>query len=141
MYVIDSCSLRSLTDDNKNFRSRFLAVPNSDIWLSLIAAQEAIEGRLAEIKKAQQGKSKISISKALDELMDTLHTLCQPSILPYTEEDERVFKNFTPAVKRIGPNDCRIAAQAIRRNWVVISQNMNDFDAIGAVSQDWTRSD
>jgi hypothetical protein len=47
-------------------------------------------------------------------------------------------KNDPASVKRIGPQDCRIAAQALAHGLIVITRNLRDFNAIGAPCEDWS---
>jgi predicted nucleic acid-binding protein len=41
---------------------------------------------------------------------------------------------------RIGAQDCRIAAQAMAHEMVVVTRNVRDFQAIGASCEDWSAS-
>ncbi len=64
-------------------------------------------------------------------------------ILSYTDEAENLFLSWTPKQRRIGANDCRIAASAINANLIVVTCNQKDFSAIpglqsGVNLEDWS---
>jgi tRNA(fMet)-specific endonuclease VapC len=62
-------------------------------------------------------------------------------IVPYTPEADSVFQTFPSGVKRVGTNDCRIAATAIANNLTVVTRNTRDYAKIPNVKfEDWTRS-
>ena len=43
-------------------------------------------------------------------------------------------------VRRIGSQDCRIAASAIAAGWIVVTANQKDFSRIPGVQfEDWSR--
>ena len=56
-----------------------------------------------------------------------------------TDEAERLFRSWPAAVKRVGANDCRIAASAVVRGYTVVTCNGKDFGRIpGVAFEDWT---
>jgi len=69
-----------------------------------------------------------------------IHSLSAFQILPYTDEAEQLYQSWPAKQKRVGPNDCRIAASAIIAGFTVITGNGKDFSAIpGIIWQDWSR--
>ena len=76
-------------------------------------------------------------SQFLASLIRSLSTL---QILPYTDEAEQLYQSWTAKQKRVGPNDCRIAASAILAGFTVITCNGKDFSTIPGVAwQDWSQ--
>lgn len=63
----------------------------------------------------------------------SLRSICEYRIHPYNEQAARVFASFSPQVKRIGSQDCRIAAGAIAAGWTVVTVNQKDFSRIPGV--------
>ena len=66
--------------------------------------------------------------------------LHQFQILPYTPKAESIYQSLPSKIKRIGTQDCRIAAIAKANKFTIITVNVNDFIRIGiAPVEDWTR--
>jgi tRNA(fMet)-specific endonuclease VapC len=75
--------------------------------------------------------------KYFEELFEALHCF---QILPYTNKAEQIYQSLSAKVKRIGTQDCRIAAIACSKGYIVITANVADFERIGIVQiEDWTR--
>ncbi len=61
-------------------------------------------------------------------------------ILPYTDEAEQLYQSWPAKQKRVGPNDCRIAASAIVAGLTVVTCNQKDFSTVpGLVWEDWSK--
>ena len=73
-------------------------------------------------------------------LADLIRALSTLQILPYTDEAEQLHQSWTAQQKRVGPNDCRIAASAMLAGFTVITCNGKDFSAIPSIVwQDWSQ--
>ncbi len=72
------------------------------------------------------------------EFAETLQDMAPFPILAFSREAESVFDTFPPAIRRVGSQDCRLAAQAMAHNLVVVTRNLRDFEAIGAPCEDWS---
>ena len=60
------------------------------------------------------------------------------TLLPYSAAAEALFQAMPPEVKRIGTQDCRIAAIAMVNDCTVITRNVRDFSRIpGVRCEDW----
>ncbi len=108
------------------------------VWLSSVTVEEMIVGRLNIINRARSGKSPISLVRAHEELIELIGDIRPFLLLTYSEAAERVYQTFPPSVRRIGPQDCRIAAQALAHDMIVVTRNLRDFEAIGAPCTDWS---
>lgn len=110
------------------------------VWLSSVAAEELLVGRMNGINRARAPRT--SLSRAHEDFVQSLEDLrLSPILLPiltFSEEAEAIFKTFSPAQLRIGTQDCRIAAQALAHHLTVITRNVRDFNAIGAPCADWS---
>ena len=88
--------------------------------------------------EARSAQNALSLPKAHDRFVRTLENLLLLPVFSYSEEAETVYQTFAPATLRIGPQDCRIAAQALAHNMTVVTRNLRDFQAIGAPCEDWS---
>jgi predicted nucleic acid-binding protein len=65
-------------------------------------------------------------------------------IVPMNDQSDELFRNLPAAIKRLGPEDCKIAAIAHRDECVVVTRNTRHFEPIcaelGVPCEDWTRA-
>ena len=74
-------------------------------------------------------------------LADLIRSLSVFSLLPYTDDAEALYRSWPARQKRVGPNDCRVAASAILAGFTVVTCNGKDFSAIpGVIWEDWRKS-
>jgi tRNA(fMet)-specific endonuclease VapC len=140
-YSLDSNIFRLFLDGNAPVRRRILMTPPENLWISAIVYQESLGGRLAQINKTLKDstpKSASLLETLYQELFETIDDLSAFQRLAYTAEDEQAFRALAPQVKRVGSQDCRIAAQALRRGMIVVTRNLLDFEAANVPCEDWS---
>ncbi len=138
-YLLDTNIVRAILAGEPTVAQNVLATPAENLFLSAVAVEEMTRGRLAELNDAREGKSKIGITLAYEWFLETLHLVHRFQILNYTDADEAQFKQFPASVKRIGRQDCRIAAQALNHGVVVVTRNTVHFTQVpGLLCEDWT---
>ena len=99
--------------------------------------EEIIQGALASIQKMRQKSSVTDAYRYFEELFAALHYF---QILPYTNEAEQIYQSLSTKAKRIGTQDCRIAAIARTKGYILVTANVADFEKIGIVQiEDWTK--
>ena len=135
-YLLDTDSASLAFNGNQYIRRRIQQV-SQDVWLSSIAAEESVRGALNLI---HQNRDKVGSSFAHNFLTRLLSGICDYLIHPYNDQAAHVFASFPAPVKRIGTQDCRIAASAIAVGWIVVTANRKDFSRIPGVQwEDWSR--
>lgn len=133
-YLLDTDSASVAFQGNERVRRRILQA--SGVWLSSIAAEERIRGALSVIQKTRD-KSTFPAAQAF--LVDLLTDISNYDLHPYSDEAARVYASFPASVKRLGTQDCRIAASAIAARWIVVTANHRHFSQIPGVQiEDWT---
>lgn len=134
-YLLDTDSASLAFEGNERVRRRIRQA--SGVRLSSIAAEERVRGALNLIHK---NRDKASLPAAHDFLIRLLVDICNYRIHPYNEEAARIYASFPAQVKRVGTQDCRIAASAIASGWIVVTANQKDFSRIPGVQfEDWSR--
>lgn len=134
-YLLDTDSASLAFNGNLRVRNRIRQTPN--VWLSSIAAEENMRGALNLI---HQNRDKIGLPAAHDFLIRLLSGMSNYRIHAYNAQAMRVYASFSAQVKRIGTQDCRIAASAIAAGWIVVTANQKDFSRIPGVQfEDWSR--
>jgi len=141
MYLLDTDTVSNYLDRsrrNVTLRDRLLTQPAERLWISVVTVEEILRGVLDAIREAQKRKRPVTAAYAF--LALALEDLRQFQVLPYTEDADRLFQAIPPAVKRVGTNDCRIAASALAAGFVLVTSNAADFGRIeGLQLEDWTR--
>jgi tRNA(fMet)-specific endonuclease VapC len=137
-FLLDANILRLILDGDTTVQRTLLTVPPQEVWLSSVAAEETIAGRLSNIQRARSGKGPLTMAQAHEDLAKTLVDLSAFQILPYSDAAESIFQSLSSKAKRIGSQDCRIAVQAIAEGMIVVTRNLSDFQAIGAPCIDWS---
>jgi predicted nucleic acid-binding protein len=110
-----------------------------NVWLSAIAVYEKlINGVLPTFKKTLNTKDEVLGFQTLQYHVEKLATF---QILPFTAQDYEHFKDIYNAVKK-APMDCRYAASAKSREWIVVTHDQKDFSVIkdrcGVDYEDWS---
>ena len=140
MYLLDTSIVSNHLDKRRNFlklTNQILSKPPELIFISIITVEEIIQGALATIQKMRQKSSVTDGYKSFEELFAALHRF---QILPYTNEAEQIYQSLPTKIKRIGTQDCRIAAVACSKGYIVVTANVADFEKIGIVPiEDWTQ--
>jgi tRNA(fMet)-specific endonuclease VapC len=138
MYLFDNNTLKLYLAGEPNTVRRVGEYPKQ-IFLSSVAAEELLVGRMDGTNRARSSRTSLCLPQAhqnfVRSLEDDLRLL---PLFVYSDEAEQIFQALPASVKRIGPQDCRIAAQAIAHGMIVVTRNLRDFTAIGAPCDDWS---
>lgn len=137
MYLLDNNTFRNFINDEPNTVRR-LAECQENVFLSSVAAEEILTGVISGINRARSSRNSLSLPQVHKYLAETIQDIHLFSLLTYSDEAESIYQTFTPAILRIGLQDCRIAAQAMAHGMIVITRNLRDFQAIGAPCEDWS---
>jgi predicted nucleic acid-binding protein len=138
MYLFDTSAFELLLNGEENTVRR-IATATESIWLSSVAAEEMLSGRLSAINRARSSRTSLSLPLAHQDFAKALEDIRLFPLLVYSAEAESVFRSLSASVKRIGSQDCRIAAQAVAHGFIVVTCNIRDFEAISAPCEDWSR--
>ena len=138
MFSLDTDTVNGIVRENDAIVRRVRAVPVAARWVSTIVIEETVGKQVSHLNTLRsQHKPFGRESRFLAELVKALAAF---QILPYTDEAEQLYQSWTTKQKRVGPNDCRIAASAIVAGFTVITCNGKDFSTIpGLAWQDWSR--
>jgi predicted nucleic acid-binding protein len=137
MYFLDTNIFREYLNGNELVIASISAKNYEDIVISTIIVEEILAGNLALIQKLRtQGR--------LD-FLEGAHRLLQQNvtdlncfhILHYEGVAEHTFRELPASIKRVGAQDCRLAAHAMTHNGIVATKNMADFQAIGVPCENW----
>ncbi|MEN9566581.1 MAG: hypothetical protein RLZZ69_1777 [Cyanobacteriota bacterium] len=140
MYLLDTSIVSNFLDERRFYpqlTESILSQPPELIFISIITVEEILQGALASVQKT---KRKPEVAVAYQYFEELFSALNQFQILSYTPEAEMIYQSLTTKIKRIGTQDCRIAAIAKANKLTVVTVNVNDFVDIGLVDvEDWTK--
>lgn len=142
MYVLDNDTLTLFFRGHVEVVRRVLATPDPVLWLPAIVVEERLRGRFSYLSgfNAARASDRAKIPLAYDLLLEAVRELQQFQHLPYTAEMEDLYQSWSPAVKRVGTRDCRIAATAVVHGFTVVTRNLSHFQPIpGVRAEDWSR--
>ena len=138
MYSLDSDTITGIIRGNTRIAQRVLAVEPAARWVSTIAVEELVGGQIGQINALRSRRRPLGRESRF--LADLIKSLAAFQILPYTDEAEALYRSWSAKQRRIGPNDCRIAASAIFAGFTVITCNGKAFSTIPGLNwQDWSK--
>jgi tRNA(fMet)-specific endonuclease VapC len=141
MYLLDTSIVSNFLDERRFYpqlTESILSQPPELIFISIITVEEILQGALSSVQKT---KRKPEVAVAYQYFEELFSALNQFQILSYTPEAELIYQSLTAKIKRIGTQDCRIAAIAKANKLTVVTVNVNDFIGIGLVDvEDWTKN-
>lgn len=139
MYILDTDVVTLFfhhRDQQPLLVSRILATPPDCLWISVIAAEEMIQGAFKLIRRDQQTGKGTGGYALLTKILQDIPSF---QILPFDDQADLIYKTMPAAVRRLGRADCRIAASAIAHGHTVVTRNTRDFGQIANVQfEDWT---
>jgi tRNA(fMet)-specific endonuclease VapC len=128
--LLDTNIVSALVAGNAQALARF-AAETDNIAISAVVAEEIIiKGFIAEMNNVRGGKSKADIGRLYEDFCDTLRTLCDIGLVPYTAEAEQRYRELKKANPRLPAMDGRIAAHALVLGCVLVTENVGDFAGI-----------
>lgn len=140
MYLLNTSVVSNFLDERRYYpqlTAKILNQPPEQIFISIITVEEILQGALASVQKV---KRKTSVTKAYQYFEDLFDALHQFQILSYSPKAESIYQSLPAKTKRIGTQDCRIAAIAHANELIVVTVNVNDFVSIGLTDvEDWTK--
>lgn len=137
-YSFDSDTFNGIAKGNERLLRRVRAVPLADRWVCTIVVEEVLGKQISHVNTLRSQRRPFGRESRF--LADLVAVFSAFQILPYTDEAEALYQSWPAKQKRVGPNDCRIAASALTAGLTVITGNGKDFSTIpGLVWQDWSK--
>ena len=138
MIAFDADVLSELLCAARGYVQRAAAIQSEEHCLPVVVVEEILRGRLNEIRRAEAGKSRITLERAYVLFQDTAAQVQHFRILSYTAEAELLYQERKRQKLRIGTHDLRIAAICVAHSASFISRKRRDFEAVpGLAVQFW----
>lgn len=137
MFSLDADTVSGIIRGNERLSQRARALPIADRWISTIVVEETVGKQISHLNSLRSQRKPFGRESRF--LADLIKALPAFQILPYTDEAEQLYQSWPAKQKRVGPNDCRIAASAILLGFTVITCNGKDCSTIPSLTwQDWS---
>ena len=134
-YILDTDHISLHLRGHEPIRHRLLTTDPKLVSISIVSAEEILRGRLGQIRRARNGKARISSYYWLEK---TLAYFENVDIQSYDSKAENYFGIFCRQKIRIGSQDLKIAAIALSCNAILVSRNLKDFEKVpGLTIENW----
>ncbi len=137
MYVLDTDTYSNFLRGNEPIKRRISQAPVGSVYLCAITPEEMLRGRLDYINHLRTRKN-AGLPLAYDLLLDLVRELNRIPILRYDADADKIFQAWPASIKRVGSQDCRIAATALANDFIVVTANIAHFSKISVNCEDWS---
>ena len=141
-FVLDTDIVSLLQNGNETVLRRLQAVERSSVATTIVTAQEQLEGRFKQIKKAERGREAGRLPEAYRHLREAIEFYEKVRVLDYSLEAEDCFRKLRKGgvtTQRVGAHDLRIGSIALCLGAAVVTANARDFRRIPNLDvEDWS---
>lgn len=138
LHILDTDILSHLRHGNEEICRRIIALPASDLAVTIVTVEESLMGWCAKIRRA---KDEAAVVRAYQSLQQAVEYLRGVRILPFDSPSAAIARLLRSQHRRIGLNDIRIAAIVLSHGATLVTRNTKDFSRISELSvEDWSGS-
>jgi tRNA(fMet)-specific endonuclease VapC len=134
MRAFDTDILTEILAGNPAYAERIANVPVDEQVAPIVVVEEIIRGRLNAIRQAEAGKAPIPIEQAYMLFEQTLDDIRELKLLSFTQQAERLVKEWRQKKIRGSTHDLRIAASCVASSATLVTRNRRDFQNIPGLS-------
>lgn len=110
-----------------------------ELATTVVTVEEQFRGRLERVRRA---RSDVEVVRAYQNLLATVLYFRTITIIGFDTQTQAIFQRLRAQQVRIGTQDLRIAAIALRQDATLVTRNRRDFAAIPSLqTEDWSLSD
>ena len=125
--VLDTVTLSLLERSDLTVLRRFLAVPPSDVAITVINVEEQMNGWQVYLRRAKTDKELVA---AYAKLAASVRVLSGMQMLDFTEAAVARYNLLLGMKLNVGKMDLRIAAIALEAGATVVTRNLRDFQRV-----------
>ncbi len=135
LYVLDTDHASLFQRRHPRVVQRVLAVPDEDLAMTVVSAEEQLRGWLSVIHRAS-GNRLVTAYALFHETLDYFRTI---RLLDFDSAALARYDELRRDKIRIGTKDLRIAAIAMAAGGILVTRNAGDFSRVpGLALEDWT---
>jgi len=134
-FILDTDHVSLLLRGQEDIAQRLSTYLPMSIAVTVVTAQELLDGWLPLLKRSQPVERAVW---AYAGFRRTLEFLCDAHLLDFDEQVAETFEQLRGKYPRLGTNDLRIAAIALRLGATVITRNVRHFSQVeGLKVENW----
>jgi tRNA(fMet)-specific endonuclease VapC len=130
MIAFDTDVLTEILAGNPSYSQRAATIPREEQSVAIVVIEEILRGRLNAIRRAEAGKSPLTIEQAYGWLAQSIRDFQRVRVLPHSAIAEAQFQEWRSQKIRVPTHDLRIAAICVAERAKLVSRNRRDFEAI-----------
>jgi predicted nucleic acid-binding protein len=119
-------------------RRKLEEIDNNSIYVSAISVYELIG--IGAVPVINKNLKKTGAVREFERFISLIDKLSKFNILPYTETDEKNYQAIPAEIKRKGQMDCRIAASAITRSFIIVTEDTEVFELVNVRCENWVKA-
>jgi tRNA(fMet)-specific endonuclease VapC len=136
MYLADTSIISLHQRGHPRVSQRIAATAPDRLSTSIVTVEEQLRGRLAVIARHFNDPRRLTLAYA--DLEQTFLYFRAWTVVSFTDADLRTFLGLRQQGIRISTRDLRIAASALNRQLIVVTNNIADFAQVPGLSlEDW----
>jgi tRNA(fMet)-specific endonuclease VapC len=135
-YILDTDHVSLLQRGNAVIAARLEVLPATDVAITMITAEEQLQGRLMVIRRA---RIQLDIVRGYERLYETLRFYSSVALVLYDAGAAARFDELRRQGIRISTHDLRIAAIALTQGTTLVTRNSRDFSQVPElIIEDWS---
>lgn len=139
MFILDTDTITHDQKAHPLVTAKVRKTPPEQLFTTSITVEEQLRGRLAYLSKHRNDPRKSAVGHL--DLVETIKSLSRWSILLFEAEAEIIFRDLKRQHPRLGTQDLRIAAIALKHGFIVVTCNTRDFARVPRLRiEDWAAS-
>ena len=137
--LLDTAVISYVQRGQEPWVSRVLALPPARRCVPVVAYEEQMRGRLAQIRAAETRRDRQRLLAAYFWLSETARFFADVVLVPFDKNAMAQFEALRAQCPRVGIQDLKIASIALTRESVLVTPNVSDFAAVPHLGiEDWS---
>jgi tRNA(fMet)-specific endonuclease VapC len=136
MFILDTDHISLFQRNHPHVSTNVLATPPLELATTVVTVEEQLRGRLERVRRARNDEE---VVRAYQNLLATVLYVHTITIIGFDTQTQVIFQSLRAQQVRIGTQDLRIAAIALRQDAILVTRNRRDFVAIPSLrTEGWS---
>ena len=136
MFILDTDHISLFQRHHPHVSAHVLATPPLELATTVVTVEEQLRGRLERVRHARSDEEVVRAYQNLLATVQYFHTI---TVIGFDTPSQAIFQRLRAQQVRIGTQDLRIAAIALRQDATLVTRNRRDFATIPWLpTADWS---